>query len=53
MNYKKMAIFMGIAFVLYYLIAQPNESVDLVRSALGGVGQAAATLADFVRRLVR
>ena len=53
MDYRKMAIFMGIAFVLYFWIAQPTEVADFIRSALGGAGDAAAKLADFVRRLVR
>lgn len=53
MNYKKIGTFLGVAFVAYYLIAQPNESADLVRSALGGVGDAAGKLAEFVRQLVR
>lgn len=52
-EYKKMGIFLGCAFAAYYLIAEPNETSALVRSALTEVGDAAAALADFVRRLVR
>jgi len=52
-NYKKMGIFLGIAFVLYFLVQQPAESAGLVRDALGGVGDAASKLAEFVRQLVR
>jgi hypothetical protein len=52
-NYKKIGIFLGIAFVLYFLVQQPEESAGLVRDALGGVGDAAGKLAEFVRSLVR
>ena len=52
-NYKKMGIFLGIAFVLYFLVQQPAESAGLVRDALGGVGDAASKLAEFVRQPVR
>ncbi len=53
MNYKAVGIFLGVAFALYYVAAQPGESWDIMRGAIGGVGHAAATLADYVRRLVR
>lgn len=53
MDYKKAGILLGVAFVAYYLIIQPAESAALIRSALGGVGDTAAKLADFVRKLVR
>jgi hypothetical protein len=52
-NYKKIGIFLGIAFAAYYLISQPQESAGLVRDALGGIGDAAGKLAEFVRSLVR
>lgn len=52
-NYKKIGVFLGIAFVLYFLVSQPTESAGLVRDALGGVGDAASKLAEFVRQLVR
>lgn len=53
MNYKVIGIFLGVAFVLYFLASQPTEAHDLMRDALGGVGDAAQKLAEFVRRLVR
>jgi hypothetical protein len=53
MNYKLMGIFLGVAFALYYVAAQPGESWHILSSAISGVGEAAATLADYVRRLVR
>lgn len=48
-----MGIFLGVVFFAYYLTFQPNEAADILRSALGGVGDTAAKLADFVRTLVR
>jgi hypothetical protein len=52
MNYKKLGIFLGAAFVLFYVISQPTDSAGLVRSALGGIGDAADKLAIFVKSLV-
>ena len=53
MNYKQIGLFLGVAFVLYFLASQPTESIHLVQAALGGVGDAVNKLAEFVRRLVR
>lgn len=53
MNFRKIALFLGIAFVLYYVIEQPAQTAAWFRGALGGVGDAAGRLAEFVRQLVR
>jgi hypothetical protein len=52
-NYKLIGIFLGTAFVLYFVASQPTESYHLVHGALAGVGDAAGKLAEYVRRLVR
>lgn len=46
MNYKKVGVFLGIAYVLFFLVSQPTETAGLVRDALTGV-------ADQVRALVQ
>lgn len=51
-KYKKQITLLAIAFVIFFLIQQPTASADLVKNALGGVGDAANKLAEFVRSLV-
>lgn len=53
MNYKKIGIFLGVAFVLVFLVSQPEESAGLVRDSLDGVRDAAIKLATFLNSLVR
>jgi hypothetical protein len=53
MNYKQIGIFLGVVFVLYFLVGQQTEARDALRDALGGVGDAAQKLAEFMRMLVR
>lgn len=50
MNYKAIGIFLGVAFALYFIAAQPGESWNVASST---IGHAAAVLADYIRRLVR
>lgn len=52
-GYKKAAIFLGIAFVLWFVVTGPDNAAQVARDALGGVGDAAGQVAEFVRRLVR
>jgi len=51
-DYKKIGILLGVAFVLFFLINQPDESAGLVKDALGGIGHAANRLALFIKSLV-
>lgn len=53
MNYKRIGIFLGVAFVLFFLASQPTETHELLKQTIGGVGDVAQKLAEFVRRLVR
>ena len=50
--FLKIGIYLGVAFAAYYVFVQPTETAALIRSALGGVGDAASGLAEFVRMLV-
>lgn len=52
MKYKKLAILIGVAFVLFFVVQQPQDSAGLVKDALGGIGHAADKLAVFVKSLV-
>jgi hypothetical protein len=49
-NYRKIGLFLGAGFVLYFMASQPAESGTLLRSAFRGVGDAASKLAAFVRQ---
>jgi hypothetical protein len=51
-DYKKLGIILGIAFVIFFVVQQPEDSAGLVRDALGGIGHAADKLAVFVKSLV-
>ncbi|MBI1757661.1 MAG: hypothetical protein HYR62_00295 [Actinobacteria bacterium] len=48
---KKVATWAAILFVLFFVIEQPNASAGMVRNAVGGLGQAADKLAEFVKSL--
>jgi len=52
-DYKKLGILLGVAFVLFFVIQQPADSAGLVKDALGGIGHAADKLAIFVKSLVK
>jgi hypothetical protein len=51
-DYKKLGILLGVAFVIFFVVQQPEDSAGLVRDALGGIGHAADKLAVFVKSLV-
>ena len=53
MVYKRILVFLGVAFVLYFLIFHSTESVGLVRDAFSGVNAAAGKLAALIRALFR
>lgn len=52
MDYKKLGILLGVAFVIFFVVQQPEDSAGLVRDALGGIGHAADRLGVFVKSLV-
>jgi hypothetical protein len=51
-KYKKQLTLIAIAFVLFFIVQQPDSSAGLVKDALGGLGHAADKLAVFVKSLV-
>jgi len=51
MNLKKLLGFLVIAFVLFYVISQPERSADIIRDAGTALGSAASSLATFVGEL--
>ncbi|MCW2582412.1 MAG: uncharacterized protein JWQ53_1202 [Klenkia sp.] len=52
MNLKKVLTWLVVAFVLFYVIQQPEDSADIVRNAGTALGDAASSLASFVGSLV-
>lgn len=52
MDYRKFGIFLGLAFVLFYVVADPTGAYGLMADALGGIGHAMNNLAAFTKRLV-
>ena len=52
MNLKKVLTWLVVAFVLFYVIQQPEASASLVRTAGEKLGAAASALSTFVGSLV-
>ena len=52
MNPKKLLTWLIVAFVLFYLIQNPERSAQVVRNAGHALGDAASSLATFVGSLV-
>ncbi|MCZ2859607.1 hypothetical protein [Blastococcus sp. VKM Ac-2987] len=52
MNLKKVLTWVVVAFVLFYVIQQPEKSAELVRNAGEALGSAASSLSEFVGSLV-
>ncbi|WP_198597984.1 hypothetical protein [Blastococcus atacamensis] len=52
MNLKKVLTWVVVAFVLFYVIQQPEASAALVRNAGEALGSAASSLSEFVGSLV-
>lgn len=50
-NAKKIAIFGGVALVLFFLISQPTESANLVNNILNMLKDGAQALITFVKSL--
>jgi large-conductance mechanosensitive channel len=51
-NLKKVLTWVVIAFVVFYVIQAPEKSADIVKSAGQTLGDAAASLGDFVSSLI-
>jgi hypothetical protein len=51
MNLKKVLTWLVVAFVVFYVIQAPEDSAALVRNAGEALGDAAQSLAAFVRSL--
>ena len=49
---KKVLVWLAVAFVVFYVIQQPESSAEMVRSAGVALGDAASSLASFVGSLV-
>ena len=52
MNLKKVLVWLAIAFVVFYVIQQPESSAEMVRTAGVALGDAASSIAAFVTTLV-
>ena len=51
MNVKKVLILVGVAFALFFVISQPQNSADLVLSILTILRNAAESVVQFIRAL--
>lgn len=51
MNLKKILTFAGIALLLFFLIAEPQQAAQLVQNILNLLRMAAEALITFVRQL--
>ena len=48
---KKYAIYVGVAFAVFYLLRSPEGAAQVVHSAAGGLASAADSLARFMTAL--
>ena len=51
MNLRRVLILVGVAFALFFVISQPQNSADLVLSILNILKNAAAAVVQFIRAL--
>jgi large-conductance mechanosensitive channel len=51
-NLKKIVTWLIVAFVVFYVIQQPEKSAEMVRSAGHALGAAASSMSAFVGSLV-
>ena len=51
MNLKKVVTWLIVAFVVFYVIQAPEASAHIVRNAGHALGNAASSLASFVKSL--
>ena len=50
-NLKKVVTWLVVAFVVWFVIQAPEQSAQLVRNAGNALGDAASSLANFVKSL--
>lgn len=50
-NAKRIIVLLVVAFVLFFLISQPQESANVVDSVLGALRDGADSIITFVRSL--
>jgi hypothetical protein len=50
-NAKKVATWIGIAFVVFFVLSSPNDAGGVVTSAFNGIESAANQLATFVKSI--
>jgi hypothetical protein len=50
-NTKKALTWIGIAFVVFFVLSSPNDAGDVVHSALGGIQDAGNQLSTFVKSI--
>lgn len=48
---KKLAVLVGVALVLFFLISSPTQSANVVKEILGSLGDAAESVISFIRSL--
>ncbi|WP_162832377.1 hypothetical protein [Saccharopolyspora rectivirgula] len=51
MNMKKILTWLGIAFVLFFLITAPTQASDVVQGILGSLRMAAESVITFMQNL--
>ena len=51
MNLKKVVTWLIVAFIVFYVIQAPDASAQIVRNAGHALGDAASSLASFVKSL--
>ena len=51
-NLKKVLVWLAIAFVVFYVIQQPESSAEMVKSAGEALGSAASSISSFFTSLV-
>jgi hypothetical protein len=51
-NGKRLIAWLLLAFIVFFIVTQPDTSADMVRSAFRGLSNAASAFANFVTQLV-
>ncbi|MBA3369052.1 MAG: hypothetical protein ACR2JG_07830 [Geodermatophilaceae bacterium] len=52
MNIKRVIAWLLLAFIIFFIVTQPETAASLVRSVFSGLGDAVSALASFFRSLV-
>jgi hypothetical protein len=50
-TYRKAATWLGVAFVIFFVLYSPTDAGGVVRSAFDGLGAAGAQFGTFVKRI--